>query len=217
MGKREKAATVDIGLRTKEALRARLEKAAHRSGRSMNAEIVERLEQSFSREAEASRLFDAFFGGADFFGLLKLVSSAMQEAGRSAGFYSAKSIEGSIGWMDNPYAYDQAVKACSRVLEAYRPKGKVEVPSDSEGVPLNDIGRGYANAVLAQMLGNQTQTQFFNQDRAAEVKEALGAAVVDRLSAESIAGEDALFTVHRDKDTQVVARARMSGKKGNQQ
>ena len=42
--------TVHLNLRYPEALRRRLERAANNSRRSLNTEIVERLEQSFRRE-----------------------------------------------------------------------------------------------------------------------------------------------------------------------
>jgi predicted DNA-binding protein len=42
--------TAHLNLRYPEALRRRLERAAKNSGRSMNTEIVERLEESFERE-----------------------------------------------------------------------------------------------------------------------------------------------------------------------
>ena len=45
-------------MRYPEALRRRLERAAKNSGRSMNTEIVERLEQSFRRE-DFEKLQDA--------------------------------------------------------------------------------------------------------------------------------------------------------------
>ena len=50
--------TAHLNLRYPEALRRRLERAAKNSGRSMNTEIVERLEQSFRRE-DFEKLQDA--------------------------------------------------------------------------------------------------------------------------------------------------------------
>jgi Arc-like DNA binding domain len=47
---RKPTETAHLNLRYPEALRRRLERAAKNSGRSMNTEIVERLEQSFRRE-----------------------------------------------------------------------------------------------------------------------------------------------------------------------
>src|SRR5215831_16307980 len=50
--------TVHLNLRYPEALRRRLERAAKNSRRSMNTEIVERLEQSFRRQ-DFEKLQDA--------------------------------------------------------------------------------------------------------------------------------------------------------------
>jgi type III secretory pathway component EscV len=50
--------TVQLNLRFSEDLRRRLEREAARSGRSMNAEIIQRVEQTFhqaEREAEMSK------------------------------------------------------------------------------------------------------------------------------------------------------------------
>src|SRR5262249_22520015 len=57
MTKRPKAATVDIGLRVKEPVRARIERAAKDSGVSMNAEINSRLDSSFTKEDIVDRMF----------------------------------------------------------------------------------------------------------------------------------------------------------------
>jgi Arc-like DNA binding domain len=61
MSKRIKAATVDVGLRVKEPMRARIERSAKGRGVSMNAEINARLEATFTKE----ELFDRFFGGPE--------------------------------------------------------------------------------------------------------------------------------------------------------
>jgi predicted transcriptional regulator len=54
--------TAHLNLRYPEALRRRLERAAKNSRRSMNTEIVERLEQSFRRE-DFEKLQDAIYEG----------------------------------------------------------------------------------------------------------------------------------------------------------
>src|SRR6478736_1868325 len=48
MEKRDKNQTVQLRLRIRESLRARLEKDARRSGISLNAEVERRLEASFA-------------------------------------------------------------------------------------------------------------------------------------------------------------------------
>jgi hypothetical protein len=206
MGKRAKQATVDIGMRVKEPLRARIARTAKDRGVSMNAEMVDRLERSFSEERDRARLIEAIFGGPEILGLMKLISAAMQEAGQAAGFESAGSLEGAAGWMQNPYAYDQATKACLRILDTLKPPGPIEIPAETEKRGLADLGRGYANAIVAQMLGNETRTRFFTPERALEVRNDLGP-VADRLS-EKIIGreEDLLFTAHRDAKSQLIAK-----------
>lgn len=47
MAERKKTAIVNLRVRTKEPLRAQIEKAARKRGVSMNAETVARLEASF--------------------------------------------------------------------------------------------------------------------------------------------------------------------------
>ena len=54
--------TAHLNLRYPEALRRRLERAAKNSSRSLNSEIVERLEQSFRRE-DFEKLQDAMTWG----------------------------------------------------------------------------------------------------------------------------------------------------------
>src|SRR5262249_31534178 len=68
--------TAHLNLRYPEALRRRLERAAKNSGRSMNTEIVERLERSFRRED-----FEKF---QDFIteGMLKVMGVAVDVARR---------------------------------------------------------------------------------------------------------------------------------------
>ena len=64
---RNQSETVQLKLRFPERLRLRIESAANRNQRSMNAEIIDRLEQSFQRhdqariaEAAATAVIDKF-------------------------------------------------------------------------------------------------------------------------------------------------------------
>jgi hypothetical protein len=51
---RKQSETVQLKLRFPERLRLRIESAANRNQRSMNAEIIDRLEQSFQRYDQAA-------------------------------------------------------------------------------------------------------------------------------------------------------------------
>jgi hypothetical protein len=67
--------TAHLNLRYPEALRRRLERAAKNGGRSMNTEIVERLEQSFRRE-DFEKLQDAM--GLAFLKILQAVDDVIR-------------------------------------------------------------------------------------------------------------------------------------------
>ena len=78
MSKRTRAATVDIGLRVKEPMRARIERSAKDRGVSMNAEINDRLETTFTKE----ELFDRFFGGPEIRRMANLWAAAFGHGAR---------------------------------------------------------------------------------------------------------------------------------------
>jgi len=62
MVKRAKSDTVDIGLRLKEAVRAKVERAAKERGVSMNAEIAGRVERSFERQGVIEEVLALAYG-----------------------------------------------------------------------------------------------------------------------------------------------------------
>jgi hypothetical protein len=113
-----------LNMRTTRETREKLEASASANGRSLAQEVEARLEQAFEQD---QRLEDVF-GSADLFGLLRAVGTAMDAAGKSAAFMSTRSPEGARGWIDHPYAYDQALQAAVQVLQALRPHGKIEPP-----------------------------------------------------------------------------------------
>lgn len=80
MATRPKAATVDIGLRVKEPMRARIERESKQRGISMNAAITDRLETSFTKED----MLDRIFGGPELRRMATLWAAAfMQGVGSS--------------------------------------------------------------------------------------------------------------------------------------
>jgi hypothetical protein len=79
MAGRDRTATVDLKVRMKEPLRARLEVAARDRGISMNAEAVGRLEQSFRNEDLLPQLLDLAYG-RETAGLLMLLGECVERA-----------------------------------------------------------------------------------------------------------------------------------------
>jgi hypothetical protein len=151
---------VQLKLRTKEPLRARIEAAAAERGVSMNAEIEDRLSRSFDTLEET-------FGSREIFGLLRIVGAAMHEVGIHAGFAATNSLEGSRHWFDSPWAYDQAVRAAEKVFEALRPEGEIVAPNvggfvrlGGHKLALNDVlenlGAGFANTILQEIGSGET-------------------------------------------------------------
>jgi Arc-like DNA binding domain len=101
--------------RIPEGLRRRLEKEATRSDRSMNAEIIERLERSFSyRKTDA--LAAGLTGGPDNANILRLVAIALSLAGQ---------------WKDDTERSDALRIAIDYLVAAYAglPRGRFSPPA----------------------------------------------------------------------------------------
>ena len=112
MAQRKKTATVQLKVRMKEALRARIEKAAKAGSVSMNADIVARLERSFSTENR--------FGGPRVTALIETMGYAMMAVGE-AGYFEFNKLGHQREWLDFVIPFDRAVKAAITVLEYNRP------------------------------------------------------------------------------------------------
>ncbi|HUF80029.1 MAG TPA: Arc family DNA-binding protein, partial [Burkholderiales bacterium] len=133
MAKRKLSDTVDIKLRMKEALRARVERAAGKRGVSMNAEMVSRLEQSFDDEDRIAH-FRPLIYGRQLAAVLEVLGRVMRDTGQHVrlAYAPTPSIVGADGWMDDPRAFDQAFKGAVQILEALRPPGDPTLP-EAEG------------------------------------------------------------------------------------
>lgn len=118
MPKRSTDAYARLSLRIKEPLRARCEESAHRRGVSMNTEIADRLERSF----DTDQTIEAVFGSREIFAMMRMMASVLEPVGRSAG--TVLQLPEGSHWLEDPFAYDQAVKAMNRVLDVMRPEGE---------------------------------------------------------------------------------------------
>ena len=116
-----------LNMRTTHAVREKLERAATDSGRSLAQEVEHRLEKSFEREGLLPEVLELAYG-RQLAGLLMALGWAMRDAGRMAGFHKHATLEASEQWTDDPYAYDQAMKAVGAILVAARPEGDPTPP-----------------------------------------------------------------------------------------
>lgn len=114
MVKRSKAATIQLKVRMKEPMRAKIERAAEYRGISMSAEIVSRLEDTFENR-------DVSFGGSDRYQLMRLFAISMgvveQKTGKS--------------WLEDTETRDQVKIAFSLLLNMFGPQSE---PNFQEGI-----------------------------------------------------------------------------------
>ncbi len=121
MAKKRKPGSGQYPLRLPDDLRSRIEKAAKGRNVYINAEILERLEQSFQTEKR--------FGGPRVVELIETIATVMKSTGEYAGFYETGKLTNRGEWLALPYAFDQAVKAAITILEHHAtPLGKIVEP-----------------------------------------------------------------------------------------
>jgi hypothetical protein len=155
----------NLTFRSRTDLRKQLEQAARLSDRSISEEIELRLEQSFQNERSTLAALE-FAYGAGLSGLLLAIGEAMNAAGRHAGFSTKFTLDGSNSWWNDPYAFDQAVKAAIFILEAFRPFGGTEPPRHLKGIVgeldmglvAAHIGEGLAADLLRKIASSRTST-----------------------------------------------------------
>lgn len=114
-----------IKLRVHEPLRSLIEEAANEHGISVNAEISNRLRKTFDDERRVDNVLQTREG----IGIAKLLAALICEIGKISGFEASRTVEGSLNWFNNPWAFDRAVRATKVALDALRPEGEIEEPA----------------------------------------------------------------------------------------
>jgi hypothetical protein len=132
-------------LRVPEDLRHAIEKAAEQRGLTLTGEIVTRLRESLERETKMEGLFD----DPNTFALGELVAATMAETGRSI----AGAFIPPIPWYDQPFAYDQAVRAATFVLNELRPYG--EISKTEIKLKGDKVGDMYGQTVVDDLLTDE--------------------------------------------------------------
>jgi hypothetical protein len=164
---------VHLSLAVPQELKGKIEKAAHDRGWSISVEASHRLERSFEAEALLPQVLELKYG-PKLAGLLLALGSAMQHAGHMAALHAASTLGGDThNWLDVPAAYDQAVLAASRILEAGRLEGE---PSKEMyfifGRTKLPMGVVAANCVFSSIKGGGTTPSEISEG--AQIRELLG-------------------------------------------
>lgn len=153
MAGRAKPELVQVSFRTREPLRAALESAAKARGVSMNTEMNERLMRSFEDEVK----LEAEFARVQLYAILRVVANTVDHAGASSAMVSNMTTGAPKNWVDNPFAYDQAVKAALYILNQFRPPGEIADAKPSPA-PMSNLGEEFAKGVVESLLEEQPTT-----------------------------------------------------------
>lgn len=188
-----------LGLKVGFSIKARLEAAARENGRTQSQEAEVRLEQSFRQEdllAPALRL--AY--GPEIAAILLIMGREFARNGRIGAVISqGGDPEARQLWQSDPYAYDQAVRAATTVIETFRPPGNPMLPAANAATAEQLERRAEASVAitLAAITNPKRGDQFPAEQRnreleqfADEVRALLGPELVARI------------TDHREKERQ---------------
>ncbi len=151
MKSRKESATVQLKVRLKEPLRARIEKAASKQEHSMNTEIIGRLEKSFSQDDEAQLTHQLVmdgvyeqFGGKGKYSLMKLLAEALgyieDETGKS--------------WQEDTKTYEVAEVAWKAILSRYGPEA---VRPTEPAIDPSRLGEDVAAVLVGGLGGSRTR------------------------------------------------------------
>lgn len=113
MDEREKSATVDLKVRMKEPLRARIEAAAKERGVSMNAEAVDRLERSFATDDQ--------HGSPQVANMARMMVSAFVAGGQMAAAEDGRPWSAPAEWIFDAAAYEAAAGQVLYMLAMFHP------------------------------------------------------------------------------------------------
>ena len=146
-----------IGIRAPRELKERLEVAALAAKRSLSTEAQFRLEWSFAETAYPPEIA----------ALAELIARAMDETGKRICTPNQIAGNAPVHWFDDPYAFDQAIKAARRLLVQSRPTGDrkphglwARFKGLPDGVGPGDdiadrVGKRIADGILESIRGRQ--------------------------------------------------------------
>jgi hypothetical protein len=144
---------VPMSFRVTPDFKAMLDQAAAQSGRSLAQEIELRLVHSF-RDQRIVESTMALAYGERLAAILLTIGTVLKDGGPTWGIIATR--EHGIDWLNNAYAYDQAVKATAHLLEAFRPVGDpAPPPVANEKIQFvwENAGKAWANGALAVIAG----------------------------------------------------------------
>jgi hypothetical protein len=169
--------TVEIKIRMKEPLRRAIERSAKQRGISMNAEMVDRLTQSYRNDQSLSAVFD-FAYGPETAGMLMILQEVVRRTSSDSMIMVGEKGRG-VDWLSQPYAFDQVVRAVHRALDALQPPGDTSPPEKSH-LLATKVGEFMAASVLDAVSDPENSILSLGS-WAKQVSEKLGSKIVERI------------------------------------
>jgi hypothetical protein len=126
MAKRKTTDQVQINVRMREGLRAKLELSAKKNYESLNREIVDRLERSFDRQELLVEALTLAYGN-HLAAILMALGKVMESAGKVARLATNPAV-GAEPWHTDPFAYQEAMVAAYLLLRELRPRSEFVPP-----------------------------------------------------------------------------------------
>jgi hypothetical protein len=140
-----------LSMRITSDLWHRLDQAARASGRSLSAEAEFRLERSFQEQDLLDQVLTLAYG-QQLGAVLMAVGTVMKVVGGGAALQSTLSIEAVERWLDNPYAFAQALQAAVHVIGAMAPPGEVELNAHGRSPEFVRQSERYGERMAEQLL-----------------------------------------------------------------
>jgi hypothetical protein len=123
---------ISLGLKVTPEIKEKVDRTALKNGRTQSQEAELRLELSFDRQSLLAETLELAFGretGGLGLAVTAIMNAtgphALHEKAQRAGIPREKMVH---HWIDDPYAYDQALRAAVAMLEIARPKGDPSAP-----------------------------------------------------------------------------------------
>jgi hypothetical protein len=141
---------VPLGLRVTPDVKSQLDKAAEQSGRSQSQEAEFRLEQSFRDQ----RIFDEALTlayGPEGAAILAMVGELIKSIGFWAPQFAMVDAAADRKWIDDPFLFDEIVKAANRLFALLRPRGEPNPPKQFVRL-LERIGEKSAEALMLAII-----------------------------------------------------------------
>jgi hypothetical protein len=176
---RDDAAIVQLQVRLREDLRRSLEEAAKANGRSLNGEIIGRLEHTRDRQGLLPEVLELAFGRR-MAGVLLALGYTMSLAATIAGRDPTRRDD----WSEEYYAWRSATEAAGILLQLWQPQEIAAAP-DVAGREPNEIGLQAVAAVMELMSERlKMQGQDMGRGWSLDLLGPMPAAMVNRFPAE---------------------------------